>query len=181
MNIRLREWREAAGRLGWTGRLGILLLTVAAVLHVLRVMTLEDEIQSLQTEAGHLQQRMRSGQGLGNKPNETSAEQLASFYAYFPTSDAAPSLLGKIHAAAAANGIVLRSGEYKFDRQPDQKLARYAITLPVVGSYSQLRKFIAAVLADVPAGAIDEIQMHRESISNTQLEARIRLSLYLRT
>ena len=181
MNALLRELRDAAGRLGWTGRLGLVLLAAALVLHVVRVMALEREIDALQTEAGNLQQRLRSGQGLGSKPNETSAEQLAAFYAYFPTSDAAPALLGKIHAAAAANGIVLRSGEYKFDRQPDQKLARYSITLPVVGSYSQLRKFIATVLADVPAGAIDEIQMRRESIANTTLEARIRLSLYLKT
>ena len=181
MNALLRELRDAAGRLGWTGRLGLLLLAAAVVLHVVRVMTLEREIQALQTEAGNLQQRLRSGQALGGRPNETSAEQLAAFYAYFPASDAAPALLGKIHAAAAANGIVLRSGEYKFDRQPDQKLARYYITLPVVGAYSQLRKFIAAVLADVPAGSIDEIQMRRETISSTTLEARIRLSLYLRT
>jgi Tfp pilus assembly protein PilO len=180
MNALLRELRDAAGRLGWTGRLGLVLLAVAAVLQVVRVMALERDIDALQTEAGNLQQRLRSGQGLG-RPNETSAEQLATFYAYFPQGDAAPALLGKIHAAAARNGIVLRSGEYKFDRQPDQKLARYYVTLPVVGSYSQLRKFIAAVLADVPAASIDEIQMRRESIANTSLEARIRLSLYLRT
>jgi Tfp pilus assembly protein PilO len=178
MNLGLRD---VASRLGWTGRLGLLLLAAALVLHLVRVAVLEREIQALQTEASNLQQRLRSGQALGSRPNETSAEQLAAFYAYFPASDNAPALLGKIHAAAAANGIVLRSGEYKFDRPADQKLARYSITLPVVGSYGQLRRFIAQVLADVPAAAIDEIQMRRETIASTSLEARIRLSLYMRS
>jgi Tfp pilus assembly protein PilO len=173
--------RDIAARLGWTGRLGLLLLAAAFVLHVLRVGALERELATLQTEAGNLQQRLRSGQSLANKPNESSAEQLAAFYAYFPNSDSAPAMLGKIHAAAAANGIVLRSGEYKFERQPDQRLSRYRITLPVVGSYTQVRRFIAAVLADVPAASVDEIQMRRESIASTSLEARIRLSLYLRS
>jgi Tfp pilus assembly protein PilO len=181
MNLRLRDLRDAALRLGWTGRLGLVLLAVAVVLHVVRVVALEREITTLQAEAGNLQQRLRSGQALGNKPNESSAEQLAAFYAYFPSSESAPALLGKVHAAAAANGIVLRSGEYKFERQADQKLARYRMTLPVVGSYSQVRRFIAAVLADVPAASVDEIQLRRENIASTTLEARIRLSLYLRS
>lgn len=179
--MNLASLRELSSRLGWTGRLGVLLLAAAVVLHFVRIVTLENEIQALQTEAGNLQQRLRSGQSLGNRPNETSAEQLAAFYSYFPTSDTAPALLGKIHAAAAANGIVLRSGEYKFDRPSDQKLARYQITLPVIGTYSQVRKFVAAVLADVPAASVDEIQMRRENIASTTLETRIRLSLYLRS
>jgi Tfp pilus assembly protein PilO len=179
--MNLATLRDVSARLGWTGRLGILLLAAAVVLHFVRIVTLETEIQTLQAEAGNLQQRLRSGQSLATRPNESTAEQLAAFYSYFPTSDTAPALLGKIHAAAAANGIVLRSGEYKFDRPTDQKLARYQITLPVIGSYSQVRKFVAAVLADVPAAAVDEIQMRRENIASTTLETRIRLSLYLRS
>lgn len=181
MNLSLRDLRDAAARLGWAGRLGLLLLAAAIVLHFLRVATLEREIATLQAEAGDLQQRLRSGQSLGSRGNESSAEQLATFYSYFPASEGAPALLGKVHAAAAANGIALRSGEYKFERQADQKLARYRITLPVVGSYSQIRRFVAAVLAEVPAASVDEIQMRRENIASTSLEARIRLSLYLRS
>jgi Tfp pilus assembly protein PilO len=181
MKPTLRDLRELASRLGWMGGLGVVLLLFALAFHATRVAPHERELAALSTEAGNLQQRLRSGQALASKPNESSAEQLAAFYAYFPPSAAAPELLGKIHAAAGANGIVLRSGEYKFERNADQKLARYQITLPLVGSYGQVRRFVATVLADVPAASVDEIQMKRESIASTTLEVRIRLSMYLRT
>ena len=74
---------------------------------------------------------------------------------------------------------MLQSGEYKLDRNPDSRLARYQITLPVTGSYAQLRGFVGQVLADVPAAALEEITLRRESVSSPRLEARIRLTLYL--
>jgi Tfp pilus assembly protein PilO len=181
MNLRLQNLRDVAGPLGSAGLVGLVLLALAAALHVGRVMPLERELATLEAEAGSLQSRLRSGKTLAARGDESSAEQLAQFYAYFPPSSAAPALLGKIHAAAAANGIVLRSGEYKLERSSEQRLARYLVTLPIAGSYSQVRRFVSAVLADVPAASIDEIQMRRENIAATTLEARVRISIYLRT
>lgn len=181
MNLRLQSLRDLAGPLGTAGLVGLVLLALALALHVGRVVPLERELVSLQAEVGSLQSRLRSGKGIATRTDENSAEQLATFYAYFPPSAAAPEILGKIHAAAAANGIVLRSGEYKLERNSDQRLARYLVTLPIVGSYAQVRRFVSAVLADVPAASIDEIQMRRESIAATALETRVRISIYLRT
>ncbi len=181
MNLLPARLRELAGPLGTAGAGGAALLAIAAALHFGRVVPLERDVAALQAEAGSLQSRLRSGKSIGTRTDENSAEQLATFYAYFPPASAAPELLGKIHAAAAANGIVLKSGEYKLDRNNDQRLARYLVTLPIAGSYAQVRKFVSAVLADVPAASIDEIQMKRESIAATTLEVRVRLSIYLRT
>jgi Tfp pilus assembly protein PilO len=90
-----------------------------------------------------------------------------------------PDWLGKIHAAARSKGLALRSGEYRLERAADQRFARYQITLPVVGSYAQIRGFVGQVLADVPAAALEDITLRRESASSPSLEARIRLTLYL--
>jgi hypothetical protein len=49
----------------------------------------------------------------------------------------------------------------------------------VVGSYGQIRGFVGQVLADVPAAALEEITLRRESAASPTLEARIRLTLYL--
>jgi Tfp pilus assembly protein PilO len=181
MNLHLQSLREAVGPLGGAGIGGVALLALALALHVARVAPLEREMAALQAEAGSLQSRLRSGKALNARADESSAEQLAAFYAYFPPAAAAPELLGKIHAAAAANGIVLRSGEYKLERNSDQRLARYQVTLPIAGSYAQVRRFVSTVLADVPAASVDEIQMRRETIAATTLEVRVRLSIYLRT
>lgn len=177
----LRRLREAGGPLGGAGLAGVLLLALAVAWHAGRVVPQERELAALQAEAGALQSRLRSGKSLGPRSDESSAEQLAAFYAYFPPSADAPALLGKIHAAAAANGITLRSGEYRMERNNDQRLARYVVTLPIAGSYAQVRRFVSQVLAEVPAASVEEIQMRRESIAATTLEVKVRLSLYLRT
>lgn len=176
----LDDLRVTAGRLGAPGFAGLALLALAAILQVVMVLPRERELESLQVQADSLQAKLAAGQSLARRPPEGSAEQLATFYAFFPKPESAPQWLGKIHAAARANGIVLRTGEYRLERRADQKLARYQVTLPVVGSYAQVRAFIAGVLAEVPAAAIDEIQMRRDNVASTTLEVRIRLSLYLR-
>jgi len=64
---------------------------------------------------------------------------------------------------------------------PDKtgKLARYQVTLPVKGSYVQIRQFVDQALIDVPVAALDDINFKREAIGATQLEARIKFTLYV--
>lgn len=178
MNAGVRRLRAAVEQLGRAGVVGIALLGFAVAFHFSTVDPLATELAGLRAEADDLQQRLQPGLG-GAKG--TPAEQLATFYAFFPPPESSPDWLGKINAAARAKGLVLRSGEYKLERSADQKLARYQITLPVVGSYAQIRGFVGQVLADVPAAALEEITLRRESVSNPTLEARIRLTLYLRS
>jgi hypothetical protein len=180
MNATIGRLRAAVEQLGRAGVVGIALLGFAVAFYFSAVAPLATELASLRTEADDLQQRLQPG-GLGGGAKGTPAEQLATFYAFFPPPQSSPDWLGKINAAARAKGLVLRSGEYKLERSADQKLARYQITLPVVGSYAQIRGFVGQVLADVPAAALEEITLRRESVSNPTLEARIRLTLYLRS
>ena len=59
------------------------------------------------------------------------------------------------------------------------KLTRYQLTLPVKGSYRQIRGFIAQVLTDVPASALEEIGFRRDTVGTDRIDARLRLTLYL--
>jgi hypothetical protein len=160
---------------------GIALVAFAVAFHVSAVAPLATELAGLRAEADDLQRRLQPGGPAGGGVKGTPAEQLATFYAFFPAPESSPDWLGKINAAARAQGLVLRLGEYKLERSPDQRLVRYQITLPVTGSYAQLRGFVGQVLADVPAAALEEITLRRESVSSPTLEARIRLTLYLRS
>ena len=178
MNAAAQRLREAVERLGPTGVVGVALLVFAATLYATAVAPRAAERAALQAEAERLRERLQmSGSPVGAKG--TLAEQLATFYAFFPPAQSSPDWLGKIHAAAKAKGLVLQSGEYKLERSADSRLARYQITLPVTGSYAQLRGFVGQVLADVPAAALEEITLRRESVASSRLEARIRLTLYL--
>ncbi|NNU42339.1 hypothetical protein [Ramlibacter montanisoli] len=83
-------------------------------------------------------------------------------------------------AAARDSGLQLSRGEYAVVTDRQTGLVQYRITLPVRGAYTQVRAFVAAALKAVPALALDELTFERRSISETQVEARIRLTLYLR-
>jgi hypothetical protein len=179
MNAAIARLRAAVEQLGRAGVVGIALLGFAVAFYASAVAPLASELADLRGEADDLERRLQMGGTSAGKG--TPAEQLATFYAFFPSPQSSPDWLGKINAAARAKGLVLRSGEYKLERSADQKLARYQITLPVVGSYAQIRGFVGQVLADVPAAALEEITLRRESVSNPTLEARIRLTLYLRS
>jgi Tfp pilus assembly protein PilO len=179
VNTLLARLRAAVEELGQTGVAGIALLGFAVALYASAIAPLADELTGLRAEADDLQRRLQPGSGRGAAGSP--AEQLATFYAFFPAPQSSPDWLGRINAAAKSQGLVLRSGEYRLDRTADQKLARYQITLPVVGSYGQIRGFVAQVLAEVPAAALEEITLRRESVSSPTLEARIRLTLYLRS
>jgi hypothetical protein len=59
------------------------------------------------------------------------------------------------------------------------RLARYEMVLPIRGRYPQIRAFIADALQSVPAMAIMGINIKRKSVKSTQLEADLRVNLYL--
>ncbi|MEF7612413.1 GspMb/PilO family protein [Aquincola sp. MAHUQ-54] len=166
-------------RLGPFGAAGLVLLAAALGWALLVLRPLQAEHEGLQQQALALEARLQSGRELASAP-ASAGEQLAAFHAFFPRADASTPWLARIHAAAAANGVALASAEYRVERRPEQPLLRYTLTLPLTGTYAELRGFVGTVLAEVPAAAIDDIQLRRENAGSATLEARIRLSLYLR-
>jgi hypothetical protein len=58
-------------------------------------------------------------------------------------------------------------------------MARYQILLPVSGSYPQLRRFLHAVLSQVPALVLENVDIKRKQIADVQLDGRVRMTLYL--
>lgn len=110
----------------------------------------------------------------------TPAAQLTKFYAYFPNVQSIPEWLDRLYAIAIGESVVLAQGEYRLIRDADGKMLRYQITLPVKGSYLQIRSFVVNVLNDLPIAALDDISFRREAIGRAQLEARIKLTLFFR-
>ncbi len=171
----MSAWRSLDA-FGWTG----LAAMAFATLHfVALVLPLQREQATLQAQAQSLEQRLRKGESLTAIPELSAGEQLATFYAFFPSADSSVEWLGRIHAAANEHGLAMPAGEYRLERAGDQRLLRYVVTLPLTGTYAELRGFVASVLADVPAAAVDDIRLRRESAASPQLEARVRISLFL--
>jgi Tfp pilus assembly protein PilO len=88
--------------------------------------------------------------------------------------------LKKIFAEAIKSGITLQQGEYALVADVEGDFARLQITLPVKGSYPQIRTYAQALLQAIPALSLDEIGFRRDSVRNPHVEARLRFTLYLK-
>jgi len=84
-----------------------------------------------------------------------------------------------LFALAAKSGLSLRQGEYKSGYDRHARLATYQVTLPVKGSYAQVWQFALLALRAIPYASLDEVSFRRETIGETAVEARLRLTLYL--
>ena len=167
-------------RLGWPGLAGLACLLLALLLQATVGSSLRQQREDLRGQVAALRDRLKLGEGGRAARDDSTAAQLRRFHATFPTVPTAPDWLYEINAAARRSGIVLSAGEYRLEQRGQDVLRRYAIVLPVRGSYAQVRSFVEAALAAVPSAALDDIEMRREAASDVQLDARIRMTLYLR-
>mgnify|MGYP001559266488 CR=1 FL=1 len=173
----MAAWRRAWAVLGWPGVLGLALLVGAAGVYLTVVQDSAARLAELKRESASLKSRIERAAKSGI--SETgSVEDLNKFYGFF-SGTTLTEWLNKLYAAAAAQQLVLEQGEYRLSPDKTGKLARYQVTLPVKGNYSQIRQFVDQALIDVPVAALDDINFKREVIGATQLEARIKFTLYV--
>ena len=118
-------------------------------------------------------------------PEQTTPDQIKRFYAQFPASETLPNCLRLIDNIALKQRLTLNRGDYKLTQikslQSNQAtLVRYEIVLPVTGQYVQIRQFIAQVLHELPALALSDLQLKRESAQSPSVEARLIFVLLLK-
>jgi hypothetical protein len=104
--------------------------------------------------------------------------ELERFYRRFPTFDGLQGELEAVYAHARASKLQLAQGEYRLEKGAG--LAAYRVTLPVRGSYAQLRQFVGRVLKDMPTASLDAVRFERRKPGDTQVDAQVRLTIYLR-
>jgi Tfp pilus assembly protein PilO len=163
--------------LRWPGWAGLALLALALIVYGGGIRPDKARLQALEREAAELA-RQTGGRALRAEP-VTTRGQLSNFYAFFPVSEAVPDVMARIEQAAQQHDLILEKGEYRFGREPEFRLARYQMTLPVRGSYADVRGFVNDVLDTVPAIALEELVLKRETVDEPELEAEVRFLLYL--
>ena len=179
MNRHLWQARDWLERIGWPGVVGLALLVFSAGLAATATTSRVADLEALQDEVQTLQARYLMTGTTAPGGRSTREEQLQTFYGFFPALSTLPDWLERIYAAAEKNGVVLEVGEYRLVQERGWRLARYQLTLPVKGSYRQVRGFVAQVLTDVPAAALDEIGFRRDGVGTDRIDVRLRLTLYM--
>lgn len=170
---------EFIRRLGRPGAAGAVLLALAAgygLFGVLPGVEARDAAEARALNAEARLARIRSG---AEAVAEAPARQMESFHQALPAQPDATAAIDRIYAAAAREGLSLARGEYALQVDPDTRLVRYQLLLPLHGSYPQLRRFLGSALAEVPTLALEEVEFQRKEVTESQLEARVRMTLYL--
>jgi hypothetical protein len=164
-------------RLGWQGVAGVLLVGAAITAHFVLLKPEMARAGVLRAELTRLAKRPPQPAAA---PADSPRAQMTEFYRLFPPSNRASQVLQKIVDAAEREGLKLEQGEYRVVRDPGGELVQMHITLPVKGSYTQVRKFIAAALAAAPSLALQGVQMERDKIGDSAIEARVHLLAFMR-
>ena len=165
-----------AANLGAPGIVGVGLLVFLAALYFSALRPEQARLAQLQQELS--QARERKAQAAAPRA-QSSAEKLATFYAAFPGAAQLPDLLGTVFAGARRQGLRLEQGEYRLVGSAGGALTQFQITLPIRGSYPQIRKFVDGALEEVPTLSLDSIHFERQKVADTTVEAKVRLIVYL--
>ncbi|HTD91839.1 MAG TPA: hypothetical protein VK663_14325, partial [Burkholderiales bacterium] len=166
-------FRAIRGMVGTCGVMGACLILLCAVFYFAAVKPAETELKA-QRDAS---QRLKSRTPYQPVSTDNRGDDLRRFYTLFPPTDKIAHEAQKLWTIAGEYKIDLQQGEYRLESS-GPGLARYRITLPIHASYGQIRQFINFILKEIPTMSIDGLRFERKKISETQLEAQIRLTLY---
>jgi len=170
----LKQFRE---QLGTAGMAGLALLALAGAFLLLTLQPLERETAFMHSrlDAVHSKSAMQTRTySMGNRQKE-----LAAFFESLPDEQDVTDVLASIYASASATGVELKQAEYKPEAQDNSHMA-YVMIFPVQGDFVRVRLFVASVLANNPAIALDQINFQRDRINDATVKAEIRFTLFLR-
>jgi hypothetical protein len=113
-------------------------------------------------------------------PPAQPADELDAFYAALGPRRYAEQQVRTLFALAAKNGLSLSQGEYKTGYDRNARVSTYQVNLPVKGSYGAIWQFALGALRAIPFASLDDISFRRDTIGDPAVEARLRLTLYLK-
>ena len=113
-------------------------------------------------------------------PPAPAPDNLDAFYGALGERQTAEQQVRTLFGLAAKSGLVLRQGEYKPGYDRNAHVVTYQVDLPVKGSYQAIWQFAMAALRAIPFASLDDISFRRDAIGDASVEARLRLTLYLR-
>lgn len=177
----MNRWLNELAAIGWPPLATLALFAIALAIYFSAVVPARSGYAALEERVELEREKARRIGKQATQPTVLSPQaELQRFRNFFPPLNEVNEWVDEIYAAARRERLSLQRGEYKLIPEREAGLVRYQIVLPLKGSYPQIRRFIAEVLEEVPAAAIDDVSIRREKIGDASVEARLRLNLYMR-
>ena len=165
----LHQW---ARRLGTTGLAGLGLLAAALLLQL-------TQVESLQRDAVAQHEKLAALRLAAATHDADPAPAPLNPLAMLPPTGEASQRIGELEQLAHAHGISLPRGQYSVAPLAGTTLARWQLVLPIEAPYPALYAFLAAALERLPNLTLDELKLKRERIESAELQAELRLSLFV--
>lgn len=169
----LNAWLRA---LGVTGVLGVAVLLVCAQMYFSVLRPVERELQAQRYAA----ERLKARSPLQPVATGNRSDELRRFYSLFPTIEGLPDELKRLYDLARDSNLELQQGDYRLEKR-GEGLASYRVTLPIRGTYAQMRRFLGAALKNMPTTSVDSLSFERKKVGESQLDAQLRLTMYFRS
>ncbi|MGQ3094684.1 MAG: hypothetical protein ACT6RP_14615 [Roseateles sp.] len=156
--------------LGWPGLFGLaaLLLAVAAAVLSQRW---DARAARLQAEARELRAKARPAAAVASVP--VSVQQ---WQATLPSSGSRQQRLADLLELSIRLDLSGARTEHRL--ATSEGLERLRVTMPVTGSYAQVRRFVSAALAHDPALSLDALKLRRVSPLAADVDAELQWSLH---
>lgn len=166
-------------RVGLPGVLALGLLVMCPAFYFSAIRPAQARLDLAQQRVAALQAQASLSSKSFSGARLSTEEQLAEFYRKFPLEWQSPQWLEKLVTLAASSGLRLNDGEYKATPDKAGRLVRYQMSLKVQGSYPQIRQFLTDLPGALPIVALENVQFERQKVGDTDVDARIKLVLYL--
>src|SRR2546428_12935189 len=116
----LRALNIAVERLGWPGKLALVLLAATAVFLEAGLRPLEAQSERLGRSIERATQQLRSA-GPGFVRTASPQAKLAAFYRFFQREESTTDWLPQLHAISEKSGLPLASPQYRLLKGPGQR------------------------------------------------------------
>jgi Tfp pilus assembly protein PilO len=171
-NRALQAWQT---HLGAPAGFALCAVAVAALLQFQLRPAQERAREDLQRRQVRAEQAARAASSAGQAtPRDPLAQAL-------PDVAARGQDVGALLATAKRSKLVVDRADYTVESVSGAPLTRLHANLPVTGSYSDVRKFIAEVLNAMPNATLESLQLERPDTQAAQLQATLRIVLFYRT
>jgi hypothetical protein len=170
-----RLWRL----LGAPGLVGLVLTLLAPLILLGGILPLQNKVASLRQELTQKPaQPVRATPVI--PPEKALTAELATFEERFPTVDQLSDQLDILFELAKKHGLLVDKGEYTLIERAGGAMRRFEVTLPVTGTYPQIRTLLLDALHKLPAAALSDVTLEREKIADSRAKATLRFVVFVR-
>lgn len=186
LDLQRLQWfvRRVQYRLGWQGIALVAVLLTTAYLLVAGLLPLQNELmrlrQNVEAQEATLSLNPQPQRQPESSPEQVLAQELAEFDARFPDIQHLPDELGVLFRLAEGHGLQVVKGEYSLTEKRQGNLRRFEASVPVSGSYQEVKALVLDILDALPNVALAELGFERGEAVESEIKTRLRLVFFIR-